>query len=477
MSVTSEANAGHSSFRDPAGFVLHHQGRVLRSVNRDVAAAFEEFCGSRTAREAVEAGELVRTEKIAHRYLPEVDARDGVLFEHERIPFVSYPYEWPAAMLAKAGRLTLALAEGAIEEGFGLKDATPYNVLFRGSQAVFVDVLSFEKRDPLDAMWMAYGQFVRTFLLPLAAERTLGTPACQTLAAHRDGLEPEQMYRWLGAWRRWTPPLLGLVTIPKWLGSRSEGQVAAAIRRERDPAKARFVLRGLLRSCGKQLEKLAPRREAESAWSGYLDRKSLYTAEQLRQKERFVREALHVAGPNGSRPCTTLDVGANEGHFSFLAARTGVSVVAIDSDPAVVGSMYRRAAAESLDVLPLVVDLARPTPAAGWRNGECASFLDRARGRFDLVLMLAVIHHLLVTERIPLEEVLSLVSELSRDYVVIEYVAPEDPMFQKIARGRERLYVELTRVQFEAAAERRFEIVRREEIAGMHRCLYLLRRR
>ena len=110
-------------------------------------------------------------------------------------------------------------------------------------------------------------------------------------------------------------------------------------------------------------------------------------------------EALALA-----RPRTVLDVGANEGHFSFLAAEQGSSVVAIDSDPVVVGSIWRRRRPRDWMCLPMVVDLTRPTPAMGWRNQECASFLDRARGGFDMVMMLAVMHHILVTERIPLED-------------------------------------------------------------------------
>ena len=120
----------------------------------------------------------------------------------------------------------------------------------------------------------------------------------------------------------------------------------------------------------------------------------MYSAEQLAQKEAFVREALAV-----SRPHAVLDVGANEGYFSFIAAAQGASVVAIDSDPMVVGSVWREASKQRLNVLPLVVDLTRPTPAMGWRNQECASFLDRARGGFDLVMMLAVIHHMLAWRR------------------------------------------------------------------------------
>jgi SAM-dependent methyltransferase len=423
----------------------------------------------------MDAGQLVRSERIPQASLPDGLDPNSRWFEHEPIPFPSYPFEWPAVMLEEAGSLTLHLAESALQDGFGIKDATPHNVLFRGSQAVFVDVLSFEQRDPRDQVWMAYGQFARTFLLPLAAERYAGIPAHQTLAAHRDGLEPEQLYNSLGVLRRLMPPLLGLVSIPKWLGAGSQnpGKPAATENTEKaDPEKARFVLRGLLRSCGKQLRRLAPAGGADSKWSGYLDHKSLYSLAQLAQKETFVRRALETAVPR-----TALDVGANEGHFSLLAEHAGARVVAIDSDPAVVGALYRRARAGNADVLPLVVDLARPTPAVGWRNQECPSFLDRARGQFDLVMMLAVIHHMLVSERIPLDHVLSVAAELSRDYVLIEYVAPQDPMFQKIARWRDRLYAHLTREYFESVAERRFELVEREQITGMDRWLYLYRRR
>ncbi len=172
-----------------------------------------------------------------------------------------------------------------------------------------------------------------------------------------------------------------------------------------------------------------------------------------------------------------LDVGANEGHFSLLAARSGASVVAIDSDPAVVGSIWRKVNPERADVLPLVVDLTRPTPAIGWRNQECASFLDRARGHFDMVMMLAVLHHILVTERIPIDEVLTLASEISREYLLIEFVAPDDPMFERIVRGREKLYSHMTKAWFEAAAAERFDVVRTQRIDGLNRWLYLLRRR
>jgi hypothetical protein len=172
-----------------------------------------------------------------------------------------------------------------------------------------------------------------------------------------------------------------------------------------------------------------------------------------------------------------LDVGANEGFFSALAARCGASVISIDSDPAVVGCIWRLAADRDLDILPLVVDITRPTPSMGWRNRECLSFLDRAQAQFDLVMMLAVIHHMLITERIPLPEILNLAADLSRDCVLIEYVEPGDPMFRSLLRGRDRLYHHLSRDFFEASLAERFVVLESTRIEGLDRWLYLLRKK
>lgn len=456
------------SFRDPGGVLIRRGGRILRALNPEGSAALKAYLATSAARDAMERGEVVRSAPADAAEFPDIQA--DWLIEHERIPFPSYPYEWPPEMLYAAGELTLRLARQAFEEGFGIKDASPYNVLFRASEPVFVDILSFEQRNSLDSAWMVYGQFARTFLLPLLASAEFGLTPDRVLFTERDGLEPATLYRWAGFWRRWSPKFLNLVTIPHLMS----GRVSAETYRPRKAGsadQAKFIFSGLLKSCERQLQRLRPGR-TQSAWTGYIEGKSLYAESEQAQKDRFVAEALDRA-----RPSNVLDVGANEGRFSILAAKSGASVVAIDSDPAVAGEIWRTASAQKLDILPLVVNLARPTPGAGWRNQECDSFLDRARGGFDMVLMLAVIHHLLVTERIPLEEILELTAELTRDYALIEFVAPEDPMFQRIVRGRETLYAHLTRERFEAAAAPRFEQVECVRIGGLHRWLYLFRRR
>ena len=177
------------------------------------------------------------------------------------------------------------------------------------------------------------------------------------------------------------------------------------------------------------------------------------------------------------KPARVLDAGANTGHFSALAAQAGAEVVAVDLDAACVGAIWRRAREQKLNILPLVVNLARPSPALGWQNRETPSFLDRAAGAFDGVLMLALIHHLLVTERIPLEAILRLAADLTTSLLVIEFVEPQDEMFRRLTRGREALHASLDVAAFERACLAYFEIVRSLALPGTHRRMYCLKRR
>jgi SAM-dependent methyltransferase len=454
-------------------------------VNDVGAADLEAFLASQAGRKLMASGSVVPTRALAAGECRELladsavrelyEARGGkMILEHDRVDFPSFPYEWNAEMLHAAGLLTLDLAEALLADGLGLKDGTPYNVLFRGAQPVFIDVLSFERREAGDATWLPYAQFVRTFLLPLLANQAYGLGLDQILTTRRDGLEPEEVYRWTKPSQRLRPPFFSLVSMPTWLGGKHKQDDTSIYRKKLldDPEKARFILEHMLRGLRKTLQGLKPAEGKSSVWSDYMTTNNNYTADHFQAKQRFVGEALDEF-PSAS----VLDVGCNTGHFSAIAARRGAKVVALDYDPVVLGDVWRNARKEKLEILPLAVNLTRPSPGTGWRNQECSSFLDRARGKFDAVLMLAVIHHMLVTERVPLDDIIDLAAELTTNLLVIEYVAPEDSMFQRLTRGREELHKELTAELFETVCRRHFEIVRVQHVEGTARRLYLLRKR
>jgi SAM-dependent methyltransferase len=473
-----------ASFRDPAGGCCVVGQRVLRALSADSAAEFEAFLSTPSARRFITQRQLVQTRRLPKDEVAALLNSPGwqslfanrspdAVFEHERIPFRSYPYEWAPEMLWDAARLTLDLAESALEDNYGLKDATPYNILFRGSEPVFIDGPSFEPRAAGDPVWRPYGQFVRTFLLPLLVNRRWGLRLGDIFTTHRDGLEPQEVYRFCGPLERLKPGMLTLVSMPTWLRgkARAEGEELYKERSLSNPEKARFIVHSLLKQLRRSLNGLKPALQKASTWSDYMATHS-YAEPAFAAKEKFVDAFLAEF-----KPKRLLDMGANTGHFSMRAAKAGADVVAVDLDPACVGAIWRGAAEQKLPILPLVVDFSRPSPPLGWRNRECPSFLDRANGRFDAVLMLALVHHLLVTERIPLPEVFRAAAELTTSLLIIEYVPPEDAMFRQLTRGREKLHLDLTCERFEAACSEQFEILKSESLPGTQRRLYGLKRK
>ena len=474
-----------ASFRDPSGRLFNLNGRILRGIYKSTVPDITSCLASPAARTLVASGRLVRTDILdssALEDLPEalrftgiVDGAEwGMIVEHEKISFPTFPYEWAPQMLYAAGQLTLELAERLLTDGLGLKDATPYNILFRGPEPVFIDILSIERRDPNDPTWIPYAQFLRTFLLPLLSNTHFDLPLQQIFTTRRDGLEPEDVYRFCGPFQKIKSPFLTLVTMPTLLGAKSWKAESNIYQRRRvnNPAKARFILEHVLNQLRRLLERLEPRRVKPSSWSNYMGSDHSYSEENFRAKQVFVETILKEF-----RPKRVLDVGCNTGHFSAIAAIHGSMVVAIDSDPVVVSSVYREAREKRLNILPLVMDLTRSSPAIGWRNRECPAFLDRAYGAFDAVFMLAVIHHMLVTERIPLAEIVDLSAELTRDLLLIEFISPDDPMFRHLARGRDDLFTGLSRELFEATCKRHYDLLRSQQLGSSSRWLYLLRKR
>ena len=467
------------SFRDPGGRVVIADQRAFRVVNPEYDETLTRLFETKLYAQLVSGEQLIGTRVVDDQHLKQQliqavlpEHPDSLVFEHDFIAFPSYPYEWPPEMLYAAGELTLNLMEKLLSASFGLKDASPYNVLFRGSKPIFIDLLSLESRESRDSTWLAYAQFTRNFIRPLLADKYFGVGLDQTFRVHRDGLQPEDVFKLSSSWQKLHPSFLTSVSLPTLLSriDPSRYQKIYKPRLSRSHEQAAFVLKRQLQGLRRKLKAVKPLETRKSTWCGYEDQ-TQDREQYLPVKSAFVERALTEQTIK-----TVLDVGCNFGHFSLLAAKAGCSVVAIDQDPVVVGGLWRRGNAANLNVLPLVINIARPTPGLGWRNRETIAFLDRALGTFQCVFMLAVIHHLLVTERIPLDEIIRLASELTTDMLIIEFISPQDPMFQLITRGNANLYQYLTRELFESAIAKYFVIERSEQVENSGRWLYQLRR-
>ena len=427
-----------ATFRDPAGSLRIRGDHVLRTVHPHHAAESLRFLQSDLARRWTDEGHLIASHVLS------AEKNQPLLLEHPRVFFPSYPWEWTPGQWVAAGELTLELCGQLLHQGWTLKDATPLNILFDGARPVFVDVLSIERRDPGSPLWLAYGQFARTFLLPLAAYKY-------------SGLE------------RWSAPLRSLVTLP-YLLEKKKGGAGAPPKLRQAPEIAAAVLERNIRGFGKTLQALRPKGR-DSKWSDYPTAAEHYSEKERQQKQEFVGRAMQSL-----RPGSVLDIGGNTGQYSRIAAGVGARVVAWDTDVASSDRSWRDSRAAGLPILPLVADVARPTPAVGWCNTESLPLLERARDRFDCVMMLGILHHLLLADQIPMAEVATLLASLTRRASIVEWVPKTDVRYIDLCRGRDELYQHLDEALFQKEFTRHFTIVTREELTN-GRVLFLFEKR
>jgi hypothetical protein len=435
-----------ASFRDPEARVVYSSdGEVLRELSSRAREDWEVLERARFFRRALDEGRIVATEEI----------EPGVL-RHERLPFVSYPYEWPFEMLRAAALLELELLDEALSEGFVLKDGSPFNIQWRGTEPVFVDVGSFERLREGEP-WAGYRQFCTLFLYPLMLQAYRGVAPQPWLRGSLEGIEPREARALLPRFRR------GVFTHVV-LHDRLEAKHADRRRDVRSELKAagfkKELIQANVRRLRRLVERLSPSR-VRSEWAGYREA-APYTDEDAQRKERFVREA--------GRAQLAWDLGANDGRFS--RALEAEYVLAVDGDERVAGELYAALRAEgSTTILPLVVDLADSSPARGWRGVERQRLEER--GRPDLVLCLALVHHLTIGRNVPFPELLGWLRSLGAR-LVIEFADRDDPMVSRLlAAKREETHESYGRETFEHALAEDFEVERREELGSGTRTLYL----
>jgi hypothetical protein len=372
-------------------------------------------------------------------------------------------------MLRDAALLQLDLNRRALREDLTLKDASPYNVQWRGAAPIFIDVGSFERLRP-DEPWAGYRQFCMLYLYPLMLQAYRDLPYHALLRGSLDGIPPAYARAVLGsAGDRFRKGVFSNVL----LHARMEDRYAAAEGGEvkRELRRAGFN-KTLLDATLSKLESLVRRlewRSGETAWTGYGEDNS-YDAGAAARKAAFVRAA---AGRRTGR--LTWDLGCNDGTYARIAAEHAGTVVAVDADHATVDGLYRRLRDERrTDILPLVMSLTDPSPDLGWRGRERGS-LER-RGTPELVLCLALAHHVCITGNVPVRELLDWLRSLDAT-VVIEFPDREDPMVRRLLGGkRDGANPDYERAAFERALEERFLVDRSEAVTGT-RTLYEARPR
>ena len=451
-------NAHPSSFRDPSGFIFEKEGTIYRQVNVLFREHFDYFINSGCYTHLVTNGLLIPHEAINQNLTGE--AAWYITLKPERIPFISYPYEWSFDMLKDAALLTLRLVKEALHFGMILKDATPYNIQWYEGRFLFIDTLSFEKYE--EVPWIAYRQFCENFLGPLLLMHYTKTPLHQLQMAWPDGIP--------------------LVVIKSLLPKRSKFSfhtflhihlhqkiVAKGTSHYRNTQKfPRQKLVNLISSLELLVNKLTLNAK-QSSWSAYYDDASLRN-NYLEEKKNIVNRWLNRLEALN----TAADLGSNKGEFSGMLSARGIHTIATDYDPSCINDLYKSIKVSGEEkIQPLIVDLANPTPATGFNNTERNSFYNRLDT--DLVLALALIHHLCITKNIPLEKIAGMFHQISR-HLIIEFVPKEDAKIKIMLQQKKDIYSNYSEESFVASFSEFFSIEEKQTIPGSQRTLYLMKR-
>jgi 2-polyprenyl-3-methyl-5-hydroxy-6-metoxy-1,4-benzoquinol methylase len=469
MNIDASGQSAVLSWRDPDGFVVNHHGDILRAVARAKAEQTRELIRSPWMVRLIAEGFVPGSTELLDPPPSIEGASQWLWIRHATLEFPCHPHEVTALQIYDAAQLTLKVALEAAQHGWMLKDASAWNVLFSLGRPVFVDLLSFDKGEPTGT-WIAYGQFVRHFLLPLLLYRKLGFTPPDIFLTNRDGVSPERAFEWLGSPRLVSPLVLEFVVLPKLLSRAGSRLVASESNRKTrvlDVEMSRELLLRRMRRLQRIIEQLRPdKSKSASVWKGYEEERAHYSDADLVAKTGFVRQHLGESSH-------VLDLGCNAGEFSMLAAECGKTVVAADADHPALSRLYARIRGLGTQITPLHLNIGRPTPAVGWKNREVASFLDRAKGRFDCILMLGLIHHLLVSERATLPMLVELLDSLDPKRVILEWVDPKDPKFRQLAGLNTALYETLDASEMETFMGQKYSLVARAPLPCKTRVMYL----
>jgi hypothetical protein len=382
------------------------------------------------------------------------------VIQPEVVPFISYPYEWSFGQLKAAALATLTIQKIALDFGMALKDASAYNIQFVRGKAVLIDTLSFEKYHP-GRPWVAYRQYCQHFLAPLALMAYADGRLSRLAQLHLDGIPLDLAASILPA-RAWFCPSL-LVHIR--LHARSIKAHREQPSKPSGRTMSKRALLGLIESLVATTHRMKWQ-PGESVWGDYYANTN-YSRRAMASKNGLVREYLRSADPD-----TVWDLGANDGHFSRLAAEQGAFTIAFDFDSVAVEKNYRACTADGIaDILPLQIDLVNPTPGVGWENRERQSLI--RRGPADLIMALALVHHLAIGNNLPLPRIAEFLASLGH-WLIIEFVPREDSQIGRMLATREDIFDLYTRADFEQAFARHFHIRQTSSIADSHRSLFLM---
>jgi len=449
------------SFRDPSGFLFYDSGHIYRQINIIYKKDYDMLMDSGLYKDLTDKGLLINHEEVDNDG-PGPDKAYKII-RPETIPFISYPYEWCFDQLKDAALLTFKIQKTAMDFGMTLKDSSVYNVQFLRGRPVFIDTLSFEKYNE-GSPWIAYRQACQHFLAPLALMCYTDIRLNQLFRIYMDGIPLDLASTLLPSSTNFNPSLLSHIH----LHAKSQKHYADKAIDMKSRKMSRMSFMGLVDSLESTIIRLNHKIKT-TEWGDYY-KDTNYSSEAIDHKSEIVASFLDSTGPG-----IVWDLGANDGSFSRIASGRGLNTISFDIDPIAVGKNYFQIKKnDEKNILPLLLDLINPSPGIGWKNDERSSLIKR--GPAETAFALALIHHLAISNNLPLIKIADFFSLICNN-LIIEFVPKDDSQVQRLLSTRKDIFPDYTKESFEEDFSKYFKIENIEEIKSSRRTMYLMKKK
>jgi len=442
------------SFKDPSGHVIQKEDGYYRYVSHQYATEYEHLMHSGLYKSLTDASLM-----IEHQEIEEKETGNNyykVLFP-QQIELITYPYEWVFSQWLDMALAFLRINRIALQHGMILKDATPYNFVFAEGKCMLLDSLSFrffKDGDP----WIAYRQFCEEILGPLALMRYNDPSWARLQRAFLRGFPLAFVSQQLPLKTWFNTACLLHIHLHAKFQNRKENA------RQTHAGFSKQKLKILWELLQKTLTKWDRPLNVHSIWDQYYEN-DIEEENYLADKTAVVSQWLAE-----TKPDITIDLGANTGKFSFIAAQFSKQVIALENDRICVEQIRTESKQKKINnISTLVADITEPSPALGWANAEKTALLKRMNG--DMVLALALVHHLCLSKNIPLDFIAKTIAGITTKYAIVEFVSKNDSKAKSLLQHREDIFEDYTEDNFVNSFNKYFKLV--DTCAASARKLFL----
>ena len=450
------------SFRDPAGQVFYHSNKVYRIVKQTGKKRIDFLNSKDLINKSSKNNFLIESRLLNGQEIKDLGFKnEEIIFEHKKIPYVSYPYEWSFSQLKAAALHHLDFNLFLLDQGATLIDASAYNIQFIGSKPIFIDLLSIKEYIEGE-YWYGHKQFCENFLNPLILTSKKGVQFNNWFKGNLEGIPTSDLNNLLNFLDKFSYNIfVHVYLLNKFENKYKDQNKEVKINLKRKFPKNNFI--SMLKQLRSFIKNLKPKK-IKTVWENY-SVANTYEKSEENEKVKIVKKFI-----NENKFNKIIDLGCNDGFYSKIAVNENTNfVVGFDYDPISIDRAFNDLKKNQTNFLPLIFDATNPSSNIGWNESERKSFNKRVD--FDALLALAFEHHLVIAKNIPLLDAINWLISLAPKGL-IEFVPKNDETIQKMIKFKGDIFPDYNENNFKNCIEKKAKILSITQITSSGRKIY-----